>query len=262
MKKLLFAFALTSALFSCKKETTNTTNSNTTNNPNSVSCGDNPNINFSAVGTPLGKFSDCIKDVEGNVYKTVQIGTQTWMAENLKTSKYSDGTIIPNLKENQDWSNASSSKKGAWCYYNNDTLNNARFGKLYNWYVVSYNVNSGKNICPTGWHVPSKVEWTVLTDNLGGLEVAGAKLKETGVTNWTTPNLNTTNTSLFTALPGGYRFQWGDFTFKNNMGYWWSSDELSTSLTNAYSLDFSSIKFKTVEGWSKGYASSIRCIKD
>ena len=124
MKKLILTIALTSALFSCKKETTNTNTSNTNNPSNSVVCVDNPNINFTAIGTPVGKFSDCIKDVDGNVYKTVSIGTQTWMAENLKTSKYNNGTPIPNIIDNNLWNNDTS---GAWAYYNNDVTNNESY---------------------------------------------------------------------------------------------------------------------------------------
>ncbi len=148
MKKIFLIFALTSALFSCKKETSNTTNSNTTNNPsNSVVCVDNPSINFTAIGTPVGKFSDCIMDVDGNIYKTVTIGTQTWMAENLKTLKYNDGTTIPNVKDSLEWSNLTT---GAWCYYDNNKKYNTKYGKLYNWYSACSTINGNKNVCPTG----------------------------------------------------------------------------------------------------------------
>ena len=156
MKQLILALTLTSALYSCKKETTTPNTSNPTTPTNSVVCVDNPSINFTALGTPVGKFSDCIKDVDGNVYKTVTIGTQTWMAENLKVSKYSDGTPIPNITDNIQWSNLTT---GAWSYYNNDASNNTKYGKLYNWYVVSPITNGNKNVCPSGWHVPTDAEW-------------------------------------------------------------------------------------------------------
>ena len=141
MKKLLIAFALSSVLFSCQKETTNT--NSTINTSNGVACLDNPNINYTSIGTPIGKFSYCIKDIDGNVYKTVTIGTQTWMAENLKTSKYNDGSSIPNITDETQWTNTTA---GAWCYYDNDDVNNAKYGKLYNWYTVN-STSNGKKKC-------------------------------------------------------------------------------------------------------------------
>jgi uncharacterized protein (TIGR02145 family) len=151
-------------------------------------------------------YGSNITDVEGNSYKTVYIGTQQWMGENLKVSKYSDGTTIPNVTNDSQWSNLTT---GAWAYNNNDEANNAKYGKLYNWYAVNPTTNGNKNICPTGWHVPTDAEWTVLTDFLGG-DVAGGKLKEVGTINWKSPNTEAINVSLFTGLPGGLRDYNGD----------------------------------------------------
>ncbi|NDF60572.1 MAG: hypothetical protein EB100_05775, partial [Crocinitomicaceae bacterium] len=124
---------------------------------------------------PTSGYGPNISDNDGNTYKTVYIGTQQWMAENLKVTKYNDGTSIPNISNNTQWSNLTT---GAWSYYNNDVANNAKYGKLYNWYAVSPTTNGNKNVCPTGWHVPTDAEWTVLTDYLGGENVAGGKMKE------------------------------------------------------------------------------------
>jgi uncharacterized protein (TIGR02145 family) len=166
-----------------------------------------------------------ITDAENNTYKTVTIGTQTWMAENLKVSKYSDGTAIPNITDNTQWYQLST---GAWSYYNNDVANNAKYGKLYNWYAVSKISNGNKNVCPTGWHVPTDAEWTVLTEYLGGSSVAGGKMKEVGTTSWNSPNTDATNTSLFTGLPGGYRNSIGYYSDFGLYGYWWGFTEYDT----------------------------------
>jgi uncharacterized protein (TIGR02145 family) len=210
MKKLILAFALTSALFSCQKETTtpNNTGSNTIQNPKS---GFGPNIT----------------DSEGTSYKTVYIGTQTWMAENLKVSKYNDGTTIPNITDNKKWRNDTT---GAWCNNNNSDSLGKIYGKLYNWYAVSKTSNGNKNVCPTGWHVPTDAEWTVLTDYLGGEGVAGGKMKEVGTTSWNSPNTEATNTSLFSALPGGDRdYDGGYYNTIGYLGVWWSSTEGNAS---------------------------------
>jgi len=247
MKKLFIAFALSSALFSCKKETSTPNNSgNTTTDTTKTS------------NQTIGKSGPNITDSEGNTYKTVTIGTQTWMAENLKVSKYSDGTTIPNITDNTQWQNNTT---GAWAYYNNDAANNAKYGKLYNWYAVSKTTNGNKNVCPTGWHVPTDAEWTVLTDYLGGDSIAGGKLKEVGTTNWNSPNTSATNTSLFTGLPGGFRGSNGDDNLIGFYGYWWSSIESNTSNDWFRSLaSFFGYAFRG-SGY-KEYGFSVRCLRN
>src|SRR5574344_993327 len=168
----------------------------------------NPNITYGSM-----------TDIEGNTYKTVTIGTQTWMAENLKVTKYNDGAAIPNVTDNTAWSKLTT---GALCDYDNTPSNSETYGKLYNWHAV----NTGK-LCPTGWHVPSDAEWTKLTDYL--TSDAGGKLKETGTTHWNSPNTSATNETGFTALPGGSRGYSGAFLNVCGYGYWWSATEGGTN---------------------------------
>jgi uncharacterized protein (TIGR02145 family) len=199
-----------------------------------------------------------ITDIEGNSYKTVTIGTQTWMAENLKVSKYSDGTTIPNITDNTQWQNNTT---GAWAYYNNDAANNAKYGKLYNWYAVSKTSNGNKNVCPTGWHVPSDAEWSILTDFLGGDSIAGGKLKEVGTANWNSPNTGATNTSLFTGLPGGSRGDDGYYGTIGNLGNWWSSTE--TNAGNAWGRNLTNFHGNAFSfNFFKGIGLSVRCLRD
>ncbi len=205
--------------------------------------------------SPTSGYGPNIDDVDGNSYKTVYIGNQQWMAENLKVSKYNDGSDIPNVT---DWGNLTT---GAWTYYNNDAANNDKYGKLYNWYAVSPTTNGNKNICPTGWHVPTDAEWTVLTDYLGGESVAGGKMKEVGTISWNSPNTDATNTSLFTGLPGGYRGVSGNSVEIGNIGYWWSSTEYTSSLSwSRYLNNNDGNVFKYNVGMHDGF--SIRCLKD
>ena len=252
MKKLFIAFALSSALYSCKKEATNT--NSTTNSSNGVTCVENPNINFTSIGTPVGKFSDCIKDIDGNVYKTVTIGTQTWMAENLKVSKYNDGTSIKNIIDNTLWNNDTS---GAWAYYNNDAANNAKYGKLYNWYAVSKTTNGNKNVCPTGWHVPTDAEWSNLIDFLGGEKVACGKMKAVGISNWK----GSTNSSLFTGLPSARRSLDGTFRFIDTVCVWLSSSESSLNDCLVRFIN-SGVDNVYRDNGSKNNGASVRCIRD
>jgi uncharacterized protein (TIGR02145 family) len=207
---------------------------------------------------PTSGYGSNITDVEGNSYKTVYIGTQQWMGENLKTTKYSDGTSIPNITDNSLWQNNTT---GAWAYYNNDAANNAKYGKLYNWYAVNPTSNGNKNVCPTGWHVPTDAEWTVLMDYLGGKTIAGGKMKEVGTTNWNSPNTSSTNTSLFTGLPGGSRNNGGNCDNIGSLGHWWSSTEGLT-----YNAWFRVLVYN--DGYvisyynPKKYGFSVRCLKD
>ena len=207
---------------------------------------------------PTSGYGPNITDAEGNTYKTVTIGTQTWMAENLKVSKYSDGTTISNITVNTQWSNLTT---GAWSYYKNDVANNAKYGKLYNWYAVSKTTNGNKNVCPTGWHVPTDAEWTVLTDYLGGASVAGGKMKEVGTTSWNSPNTNATNTSLFSALPGGYLDNIGYCSEIGNKSFWWSSTEVNTD-DAWYSTLFYYDGLAERLYFTKKIGLSVRCLRD
>ena len=201
-----------------------------------------------------------ISDLDGNLYKTAYIGTQQWMAENLKTSKYNDGTPLPNITDNLQWN---ANITGAWSHYNNDATNNIRYGKLYSWHVVNPNTNGNKNLCPTGWHIPSDAEWKILTDFLGGDSLAGGKMKEVGTTNWNSPNTDATNTSLFTGLPGGCRSNKGFFAQYGTHGGWWSSSEnvnISYHANDIYLIYSSSSIYRA--STSKEVGLSIRCLKD
>jgi uncharacterized protein (TIGR02145 family) len=186
-------------------------------------------------------------------YSSIQIGTQQWMKKNLDVVTYRNGDIIPQVTDPTVWANLTT---GAWCYYNNDPANGAIYGKLYNWYAV----NDARGLAPQGWHIPTDEEWSTLSTFLGGISVAGGKMKTTGTTRWTTPNTGATNESGFSGLPGGYCFD-GDFYGVGDYGYWWSSSEddanrawsrfLSYSNDNAY--QYSGIK-------RSGF--SVRCLGD
>jgi uncharacterized protein (TIGR02145 family) len=154
-----------------------------------------------------------VTDIDGNIYHTVTIGTQVWMVENLKTKHYMNGDIIPNITDINEWDNL---KTGAYCDFANDPVYSEIYGKLYNWYTVK----DTRNIAPTGWHVSSYEEWTTLYTYLGGWNVAGGKLKETGIEHWFEPNVGATNEVGFTALEGGAH-QTGGFNPYN--GWWWTT---------------------------------------
>lgn len=204
-------------------------------------------------------------DQEGNMYKTIMIGTQTWMAENLRTTTYRDGTPIPEVRGIQEWN---SSTSGAFCNYGNtvkeDTI--SIYGRLYNWHAVS----DSRNIAPEGWHVPTDTEWSILYDFLGGFELAGGKLKETGTTHWLSPNLGADNNAGFTGLPGGTRTgdpfngigdaQFGAF---GESGWWWSSSEGDIDWVAKYVMLHFGFKSASLGGTIyKENGLSIRCIKD
>jgi uncharacterized protein (TIGR02145 family) len=159
-----------------------------------------------------------LTDFDGNTYKTVQIGNQCWMAENLRTSKYRDGTPIPNVTGNSQWGGLTT---GAWAHYDNQAANETKYGRLYNWYAVA----DRRNICPVGWHVPTDAEWTVLSNQLGS--DPGHKMKSTS--GWT-DNGNGSNASGFTGLPGGGRGSAGTFNNVGRLGNFWSSSENDSDL--------------------------------
>jgi uncharacterized protein (TIGR02145 family) len=208
-----------------------------------------------------------VTDASGNTYPTVTIGTQVWMAENLRTTKYRDGSNIPVVTDNtqwaNNWNNGNPLQQPMMCWYNNDqaTYTANKFGALYNWYAINPATNGNKNVCPTGWHVPTDAEWTTLTTFLGGQNVAGGNMKSTGTQYWSSPNTDATNSSGFSGLPGGFRVSNGVFDNFGLNGNWWSSTETSTvsawnrrlgySLGGVYRYDY-----------VKAYGFSVRCVKD
>ena len=217
------------------------------------------------IGTGYGneitfKTNTKVSDIDGNVYNTVTIGTQTWMVENLRTTKYRNGVAISNVTDNISWDALAD---GAYCWYNNDASTyKAVYGALYNWYAVA----DYRNIAPIGWHVPTDVEWTTLTDYLGGLSLAGGKLKATGMANWLAPNTGATNTSGFTAFPGGYRFGYGTFSGIGYSGRWWASTDPNAwnwDTDHNYDIDYNySVVFRQGGKGSKQFGFSVRCVKD
>jgi len=215
--------------------------------------------------------SNTVTDIDGNVYQTLKIGTQTWMVENLKTTKFNDGTSIPNVVDSTAWSNLTAP---GYCFYDNDTTYKNNYGALYNWYTV----NAGK-LAPKGWHVPTDEEWGMLEDYLTtngynyDKSTTGNKIAKSiaATTNWSSytgtgaigHNLTKNNTSGFAAQPGGYRYGFGAFNEISYEGHWWSSTESSISTTSAwhrYLLYDSDYLYQTTKSMSLGF--SIRCLRD
>ena len=203
-----------------------------------------------------GLQAQTFQDTDGNVYHTVNIGKQVWMVENLKTTKFNDGTVISLVSDIIAWGSLTTP---AYCWYNfnidESTYKNI-YGALYNWHTVK----TGK-LCPKGWHVPSDAEWTTLTTHLGGENVAGDKLKETGTAHWTRSKTVATNESGFTALPGGLRDDYGAFDYLYVQGHWWSSTEYDKGY--AWRRGLSSLYSDVFRrAYSKAFGYSVRCIKD
>jgi uncharacterized protein (TIGR02145 family) len=195
-----------------------------------------------------------VKDVDGNKYKTVTIGTQVWMAENLKTTKYNDGTEIPLVTNNDDWAKLTTP---AYSWYNNDLAENKEtYGALYNWYTVNTN-----KLCPKGWHVPTDGDWMIMVSNLKEGDFVGGSMKEAGTRHWKIPNTGATNKSGFTALPGGYRSIEGIFNYIGIFGYWWSSTEYNNTTVLFWNLRY---KYNSAyKDRSEKYCGfSIRCLMD
>ena len=182
---------------------------------------------------------------------------QTWAKENLNVSKFRNGDTIIETKSNEEWQKAGETGMPAWCYYENDAANGKIFGKLYNWYAVS----DSRNIAPTGWHVPTDLEWKNYFLSLGGESVAGGKLKETGTLHWKSPNTGATNETRFTALPGGWRDYKGTFgSIGLDCDFWSSTDSSSDDAWGHNMILTSSSVFRN--SYSKHFGFSIRCVKD
>lgn len=202
-----------------------------------------------------------IKDINNNAYKVVTIGTQTWMAENLRVAHYNDGTPIPLVTDNTAWEDAYFNSNPAYTWYDNGNYDTPEYGALYSWYAIDILSNGNKNVCPTGWHVPNEADWTNLTNHLGGTSVAGGKMKETGLGHWDSPNIGATNESGFLALPGGTRSLLGAFTSIGSYGIWWSSSQVDVGLAWYRELSTSDDNANE-EIAPKGFGFSVRCLRD
>ena len=192
-------------------------------------------------------------DGDNNNYPVVTIDAQIWMAENLKTTKFKDGTTsITNITEGNLWGVSIP----AYCWYNNnEAANKTTYGALYNWYTV----NTG-NLCPTGWHVPTDVEWKTLATAMGDYLIAGGKLKETGTAHWISPNKGATNESGFTALPAGAR-SGGTFAYIGSVGSWWVSNEYSSVSGWCRDIDHNDTILSRYVS-PKVIGLSVRCLRD
>lgn len=213
-----------------------------------------------------------MNDIDGTIYQSVTICNNTWTKTNLNVSKYADGTIIPQVQDSNSWKNLTT---GAWCYYNNSTTDGETYGKLYNWYAVAgiydsasaANPSLRKKLAPTGWHIPSDPEWTLLTDCLGGESVAGGKMKTPGNSQdntglWNTPNTGANNESGFTSLPGGFRSAIdGSYNLRSGVSRWWSSTDVNGTLAWNLGVGYSSSNTSRISQ-NKCYGYYIRCIKD
>jgi uncharacterized protein (TIGR02145 family) len=200
------------------------------------------------------KNSTTVQDIDGNIYHTITIGDQVWMVENLKTTRYRNGDSMMNISDFTSWSDL---RSGAYCDYNNNSDNALTYGRLYNWYAI----NDNRKIAPEGWHVAFLDEWQTLINYLGGEYIAGGKLKETGFSHWSKPNIQATNETGFTALPGGERNYYFNFRNYKKYGFWWCSSESDPesgfSIIMYYQTGATAMDF-----FLKTNGLSVRCIKD
>jgi len=212
------------------------------------------------VFNPALTYSE-ITDIDGNVYKTITVtvdkgskAEQTWMAENLKTTKYNDGADIPLVTGTSEWIGLTSP---AYCWYDNDeSANKDIYGALYNWFAV----NTGK-LCPDGWHVPTIIEWKTLTGNTGYDNTFSDKMREVGAAHWITPNDAATNETGLTALPGGYRHEsLGTYGHQGYDCFWWSSTEASA--ISSWDIELNTQPYMRSYNYQNKYGLSVRCLKD
>ncbi|HEY3372477.1 MAG TPA: FISUMP domain-containing protein [Prolixibacteraceae bacterium] len=205
-------------------------------------------LTFKTLASGIGP----VTDIDGNVYNTVIIGTQVWMVENLQTTRYNDGTPIP---QDTVWFNL---RTEAYCWYDNDIANKNVYGALYNWFAVHT-----EKLCPQGWHVPSDEEWTTLTNFLGKANVAGGQMKEAGTTHWMSPNNGTNPEVGFNAVPGGYRGSNGKFQYLYYRCNYWSSTQILDSPTTVWDRNLKNVDTSVYAGaMAMNYGCSVRCIKD
>jgi len=222
---------------------------------------DEPKLNNPLNGRTTAVFNPnksygTVTDIDENIYKTIKIGDQLWMAENMRVTHYQNGNEIPNIKDSTQWANQT---EGAYCNYNNtenlDTI--ATFGRLYNWYTTQ----DTRGLAPKGWRVANSVDWLILIEFLGGDTIASKHLKESGTLHWSGPN-NADNSSGFTALPGGWRYKNEIFGYIELYSDMWTSSLYSETTAPFLFLTTwnDNLVYKGFNFKVNGY--SIRCIKE
>jgi uncharacterized protein (TIGR02145 family) len=246
IKNLLTVLVMSSSLVGCKKESTNPTNNSTTNGTNTTDTTKNQNT--------LATLGSGLIDIDGNKYKTVKIGAQEWMAENLKVTRYNDGVVIPKVNSYDEWP---ALKSGAYVNYAEDAEYDLVYGKLYNGYAVITN-----KVCPSGWHVPNLSDWKKLEDKVGGSDIAANKLKEKGLTHWSSTTANVTNEALFNVVPGGGRYEF-TFSYLGDRATFWTSTLDSNLFVDLYHKNFyKTSSFVETDKYNKLAGMSIRCVKN
>ncbi|MEI6695848.1 MAG: FISUMP domain-containing protein [Bacteroidota bacterium] len=202
----------------------------------------------------LKNEAQTVSDYEGNEYNIITIGTQKWTKENLISTKYNDGTSIPLVI---DWVTWASIFTPGYCWYlNNETQYKDPYGALYNWYTVNTN-----KLCPNGWHAPTDAEWTELSNYLGGLNIAGGKLKETGISHWLAPNTGATDETGFTAVANGYRHGSGNYDNLAHNAYFWTNTTHISGNSWERSIPHDSTNLLP-EYFGRNTGMAVRCIKD
>ena len=212
------------------------------------------NGNYNVIRIEEKSCPDAVSDFDGNVYNTVGIGGQCWTKENLNSSHYRNGDPIPTGLSDASWYATTS---GAYASPHGNVANESVYGKLYNFYTV----DDPRQLCPSGWHVPTDSEWTILSTSLGGGAIAGGAMKETGTAHWFSPNTDATNSSGFAGLPGGGRHYDGSFSYIGYYGVLWSSTEANTTYAWTHDL-YNSLGDFVRNYYNKHYGFSVRCLRD
>lgn len=199
----------------------------------------------------LASCSAGVRDIEGNSYATVKIGSQQWTSGNLNSGHFRNGDAIQEAKTPEEWIKLGREGKPAWCSYQNDPGNALKYGRLYNWYAV----NDPRGLAPEGWHIPSDEEWTAMTGILGGGVMAALKMRVTGMAGSGNENKG------FSGLPGGARSVNGAFYGMGSYGYWWSSTESSATASWMRVLNYEVCDINNIS-YDKGTGLSVRCVRN
>lgn len=216
--------------------------------------GVKPNIALYGASDDTTAEAEIVEDYDGNQYSVITIGSQQWLAENLKTTHYKDGTAITNLTLDAAWSADAS---GAYCWYNNDISNKDDYGALYNWYAI----NNVHGLAIEGWRIPTRADWATLISTLGGISIAAAYLKEFGTSHWSAPNAAILNTYGFNALPAGIRQPAGTFQFLTTVGYY-STSEALVGVSVYYEQMSYTLETVSELNVLTNAGLSIRCVRD